>query len=52
MAVAVVGTVAMLAGLVPDADAASVRMRCEKRTTRSKISVDGNDLPAGPIRRG
>lgn len=47
MAVAVAGTMAMLAGFVPDADAASVRIRCEKRTTRSKISVDGNDLPAG-----
>jgi hypothetical protein len=44
-----VGAVAMLATVVPDAEAASVRVRCEKRTERprSKISVDGNNLATG-----
>jgi hypothetical protein len=43
------GAVAMLATFVPDADAASVRVRCEKRIEkpRSKISVDGNNLATG-----
>jgi hypothetical protein len=46
-AMAVAGTVAMLAGFVGDADAASIRVRCETRASRSKISVDGNNLAAG-----
>lgn len=46
MAVALLG-IAMVAGFVVDADAASVRVRCEKRTSRSKISVDGRALPGG-----
>ena len=43
------GAVAMLATVVPDADAASVRVRCEKRMDkpRSKVSVDGNNLTTG-----
>jgi hypothetical protein len=32
------------------ADAASVRVRCETRSNRSKISVDGAGLPAGAYR--
>jgi hypothetical protein len=49
MAMALTGMVAMLAGSVPDADAASVRVRCEKRlgSPRSKISVDGTGLAGG-----
>ncbi|PYM98601.1 MAG: hypothetical protein DME08_07510 [Candidatus Rokuibacteriota bacterium] len=39
--------VALLLGMFVTADAASVRVRCEKRADRSKISVDGNDLAAG-----
>jgi hypothetical protein len=46
-AMAVVGVAAMLAGFVGEADAASVRVRCEKRAARSKISVDGNNLETG-----
>jgi hypothetical protein len=49
MVMALGGVLAMLAGFVPDADAASVRVRCDKRTThaRSRISVDGNNLADG-----
>lgn len=45
-AVALLG-IAMVAGYVVDADAASVRVRCEKRASRSQISVDGRALPGG-----
>jgi hypothetical protein len=45
--IAAVGVAVMLGGFVADTDAASVRIRCEKRPARSKISVDGNDLAAG-----
>ena len=41
---AVTTVVALLLGMFVTADAASVRVRCEKRADRSKISVDGNDL--------
>ena len=49
MAMVLTGTMAILAGLVPDADAANVRVRCIKRLVppRSRISVDGNGLAAG-----
>jgi hypothetical protein len=47
LAVAVAGTMVVLAGIAADADAESVRVRCERRPARSKISVDGNDLPGG-----
>ena len=30
-----------------DADAASILVKCEKRSNRSKVSVDGNDLVSG-----
>ena len=44
-----VGCVTFL--LAAHADAANVRVRCEKRgTARSKISVDGNDLLPGSYR--
>jgi hypothetical protein len=32
------------------ADAATIRVRCEQRANRSKISVDGNNLAAGNYR--
>lgn len=45
--VALFSAIALLA-LALEADAASVRVRCEKRgSTRSKISVDGRGLNAG-----
>jgi len=44
---AVTTGVALMLGMFVTADAASVRVRCEKRADRSKISVDGNDLAAG-----
>jgi len=48
---AVTTVVALLLGMFVTADAANVRVRCEKRADRSKISVDGNDLVAaqGPF---
>ena len=46
LAVALVG-MAMFSGFVTDADASSVRVRCETRTSRSQISVDGRTLPRG-----
>ena len=46
LVVALVG-MAMLSGFVTDADASTVRVRCEKRTSRSQISVDGRALPGG-----
>lgn len=36
-----------LLATIPDADAASIRVRCEKRSNRSKISVDGRNLTPG-----
>lgn len=39
-----------LVAAMPDADAATIRVRCEKRAHRSKVSVDGNDLAAGSYR--
>src|SRR6266446_7873993 len=44
---AVTASVALLLGIFVTAEAASVRVRCETRANRSKISVDGNDLAAG-----
>src|SRR5437879_13581728 len=44
---AVTTVVALLLGMVLTADAASIRVKCEKRANRSKISVDGFDLGAG-----
>jgi len=41
---AVTTVVALLLGMVLTADAASIRVKCEKRANRSKISVDGFDL--------
>jgi hypothetical protein len=38
--------VVLFAGAVA-ADAAELRLRCEKRSGRSKISVDGRDVPPG-----
>ena len=41
----------MLATTMPsDAEAASIRVKCEKRATRSKISVDSKNLVPGPYR--
>lgn len=41
----------MLATTLPsDAEAASIRVKCEKRATRSKISVDSKDLVPGLYR--
>lgn len=36
-----------LVASLPDADAATIRVRCEKRADRSKVSVDGNELASG-----
>ena len=44
---AVTTVVALLLGMVLTADAASIRVKCEKRANRSKISVDGFDLAVG-----
>jgi len=44
---AVTAGVALLLGMFVTADAATVRVRCETRGDRSKISVDGNNLAAG-----
>ncbi len=44
--IALLSAVALLA-LVFEADAASVRVRCESRADRSKISVDGSELVDG-----
>lgn len=37
----------LLFGTAVDADAATIRVKCEKRVNRSRISVDGNDLAPG-----
>lgn len=42
-----VSTVALFALSLADASAASVRVRCEKGSGYSKISVDGRDLTPG-----
>ncbi len=47
MRTTVIGVVALLLGAALAADAATVRVRCEKRADRSRISVDGNDLAPG-----
>jgi peptidyl-tRNA hydrolase len=44
----VVGVLVAVAALA--AQAADVRVTCEKRTSRSKASVDGSDLAAGQYR--
>ncbi len=36
-----------LVASMPDAEAATIRVRCEKRADRSKVSVDGNNLKRG-----
>jgi hypothetical protein len=36
-----------LIGTLAEADAATIRVRCEQRGDRSKVSVDGNDLRRG-----
>ncbi len=38
---------AMAATVAIDASAATIRVQCEQRAGRSKISVDGKNLPAG-----
>lgn len=40
---------AVFAAALPaaDADAASIRVKCEKKSNRSKVSVDGSDLVPG-----
>lgn len=38
---------ALLSFVAAEASAATIRVTCEKRATRSKASVDGNNLPAG-----
>lgn len=43
----VMGCAVALLGMVVQSEAASVRVRCEKRSNRSKISVDGRNLAAG-----
>ncbi|MGH8508508.1 MAG: hypothetical protein ACREVH_07310 [Gammaproteobacteria bacterium] len=48
--VTLVITTTFLLATIPDADAGSIRVRCEKRPHRSKISVDGNDLVPGLYR--
>ena len=40
-------TAAMFAFTSCDASAATIKITCEKRANRSRVSVDGNDLPAG-----
>jgi hypothetical protein len=42
------GLVAALALFAGSVAAADVKISCEKRSARSKVSVDGNNLPAGP----
>jgi hypothetical protein len=48
MTASILSGLLLVAVISPDADAATVRVKCEKRgTTRSKVSVDGNDLVPG-----
>lgn len=42
------GLVTALALFAGSVSAADVKISCEKRNARSKVSVDGNNLPAGP----
>ena len=49
-AAALLSGVGLLLATVTEADAATVRVRCEKRANRSVISVDGNDLVPGSYR--
>jgi len=44
------GSAILLLTNVLDASAATIRVRCEKRANRSKISVDGSNLPRGTYR--
>jgi hypothetical protein len=48
--VAVLSTVAIFGLVSLDASAASIRVRCEKSATRSKVSVDGANLLPGNYR--
>ncbi len=41
---------ALLAAGMSSAEAAGIRVKCEKRATRSSISVDGNNLTPGQYR--
>ena len=49
-AAALLSGVGLLLATVTEADASTVRVRCEKRANRSVISVDGNDLVPGSYR--
>jgi hypothetical protein len=42
-----IGALLVIFGTTLLADAATIRVRCEQRSNRSKISVDGNDLRPG-----
>jgi hypothetical protein len=44
---ALLGGLLVVFGTTLMADAATIRVRCEVRSNRSKISVDGNGLAAG-----
>jgi hypothetical protein len=44
------GLVAALSMLAFAAQAADVQVKCEKRSSRSKVSVDGNNLAGGSYR--
>lgn len=46
-ALAAILTIFTTSLLAVDANAASIRVECEKRANRSKVSVDGNNLIAG-----
>ncbi|MGZ8137664.1 MAG: hypothetical protein ACXW1W_19000 [Methylococcaceae bacterium] len=43
-------TLILNVSFLADASAASIRLTCETKGTRSKISVDGNDLATGKYR--
>lgn len=45
-----VATLILNVSFLADANAASIRLTCEKRDDRSKISVDGRNVPAGQYR--
>jgi len=45
--IGLIGGLLVMFGTTLLADAATIRVRCEQRSNRSKISVDGNDLAAG-----
>lgn len=44
------GLLATLTAFAASASAADLRVSCEKRTARSKVSVDGSNLDAGSYR--